>query len=51
MALLIEAEPELAAMARSVGVYLPDLSTGRFGAAACEGNCDVKDCASVRRVV
>ena len=50
MDLLIEVEPELAAMVRAVGGYLPDLSTGRLGAAACEDICDVKDCTSVRPV-
>ena len=50
MALLIEAEPELAAMVRAVGAYLPDLSTGRHMAAACEDICDAKDCALVNIV-
>ena len=44
MDLLIEAEPDLAAMVRAVGGYLPDLSAGRRRAAACEEICDVKDC-------
>jgi hypothetical protein len=50
MDLLIDAEPELAAMVRAAGAYLPDLSTGRRRAAACEDICDVKDCASARLV-
>ena len=50
MDLLIEAEPELAAMVWAVGGYLSDLSTGRRGAAACEDIYDVKDCLSVRLV-
>jgi hypothetical protein len=50
MDLLIEAEPERAeperaAMLRAAGVYLPDVSTGRGRAAACEDIHDVKDCA------
>ena len=51
MALLIEAEPELAALVRAAGGYLPDLSTGRRMAATCEDICDAKDCALVNIVV
>jgi hypothetical protein len=48
--LLIEAEPELAALVRAAGVCLPDFSTGRGRAAACEDIHDVKDCAFGRMV-
>jgi hypothetical protein len=45
MDLLIKVEPERPAMVRAAGVYLPDPSTGRGRAAACEDIHDVKDCA------
>jgi hypothetical protein len=48
MRLLVEAEPELVAMVRAAGVYLPDLSARRGMAAVYEDICGAEACASVR---